>query len=246
MGLLSESDAKKIAALARKYAPIQEELNKIQNALEFADRKSAVLPSKKVKKVLMAKISEDLKSENRIRPEGKSIKFNFNYKYAFAASLTGFLVTCSIALYLNIELNKSHREISQLNAEITSSKTRLAEINTVNQMLNEVVSNSQFERISLNGLQNFPDVKAIAYRKNDQLFVSIGNLPEPPEGMQYQFWAIVDGNPVSAGLFDYESAKNSLTKMQNFNDAVAFAISLEETGGKDSPTAERIYVLGSV
>ncbi|MEL6557770.1 MAG: anti-sigma factor [Bacteroidota bacterium] len=246
MGVLSEDEATKVAALAKKYPPIQEELDRIQDALEFADRKSAVSPSKEVKEAVMASIAKDLRSNESYQPAGKSIKHQFNYKYAFAASLTGFLIACAVALYLNNELNKSNLEISQLNSEITNNKTRLAIINQANQELNEVVSDGEFDRISLKGLQNFPEAEAVAYRKNEQLLVSIGNLPEPPAGMQYQFWAIVDGTPISAGLFDYASAKTSLTTMKNFDEAVAFAISLEEAGGKESPTAERIYVLGNV
>lgn len=246
LGVLSDDEAKKVATLAKKYPPIQEELDKIQNALEFVDRKSAVSPSRQVKKAVMESITKNLRSGGQHQPAGKKIKYQFNYKYAFAASLTGFLMACAVIFYLFNELGKSNREISQLNAEITSSKARFATINQANQELNEVVSDGEFDRIPLEGLQNFPEAEAIAYRKNDQLLVSIGNLPKPPAGMQYQFWAIVDGKPISAGLFDYDLAKISLSEMTNFKNAVAFAISLEEAGGKNSPTTERIYVLGNV
>lgn len=250
MGLLPEEEAKRVVAIAQKYPPIQEELDRIHDILEKADQESGVTPSAHVKSNLFESIkAEDSNREVgtiRKEPKPQTIKPAFNFKYAFAASLTGFLIACSFAIYLNLALNKTNQKISDLNAELMSNQTRLAVINKSCNNLVDISTNNQYNKIALNGLDNYPDASAVAFRSNNRLYVSIGTLPTPPVGMQYQFWAIVDGKPISAGLFDTQADKSMLTEMTDYKNATAFAISLEEMGGKESPTADKIYVIGEV
>jgi anti-sigma-K factor RskA len=62
---------------------------------------------------------------------------------------------------------------------------------------------------------------------------------------QYQLWAIVDGKPVDAGVFDGNLA--GLLKMKNIPiGAVKFAVTVEPRGGKESPTLSTMQVIGDV
>jgi len=70
------------------------------------------------------------------------------------------------------------------------------------------------------------------------------SLPKAPEGKQYQVWAIVNGKPVSAGLLDEK--KGVVEPMRIFDQAEAFAITLEKEGGVPSPTFTEMYVMGRV
>jgi anti-sigma-K factor RskA len=72
------------------------------------------------------------------------------------------------------------------------------------------------------------------------VYLVVNNLPKPAADKQYQLWAIVDGKPVDAGVFDIN---NGLMKMKNIPQAQAFAITLEPKGGSATPTMP-IYVLG--
>lgn len=76
------------------------------------------------------------------------------------------------------------------------------------------------------------------------MLLTSAQLPQAPEGFQYQLWAIVDGAPVDAGLLE------GLEDWQNMKDisgeAVAFAITLEPEGGSASPTMEEMVVIGNV
>jgi len=72
------------------------------------------------------------------------------------------------------------------------------------------------------------------------VYLVVNNLPKPADDKQYQLWAIVDGKPVDAGVFDIS---NGLMKMKNIPQAQAFAITLEPKGGSTAPTMP-IYVLG--
>lgn len=75
------------------------------------------------------------------------------------------------------------------------------------------------------------------------VYVVANNLPHPVAGKQYQLWAIVDGVPVDAGVFDL--ANNVMVKLKNIPRAQLFAITLEQQGGSPTPKGP-MYVLGKV
>ncbi len=86
-----------------------------------------------------------------------------------------------------------------------------------------------------------PNSAATVYwdTKSKDVYLLVNNMPAPPTDLQYQLWAIVDGTPVDAGVFDM---KDGIIKMKNIQRAQAFAISLEKKGGSIAPTV--IYMLG--
>jgi anti-sigma-K factor RskA len=81
-----------------------------------------------------------------------------------------------------------------------------------------------------------------------EAYVSVQKLPPPPEGMQYQLWAIAGGKPVDIGMLDNQVVVDG--GMQRVPKAVmaseAFAVSLEKAGGNPTPTADKIYLMGKM
>ena len=62
---------------------------------------------------------------------------------------------------------------------------------------------------------------------------------------QYQLWAIIDGKPVDAGVFDGNFS--GLHKMKEIaKGAVLFAVTVEPRGGKAAPTMDTMQVKGEV
>ena len=68
-------------------------------------------------------------------------------------------------------------------------------------------------------------------------------MPVATTGKQYQLWALVDGAPVDAGVFEID-AGTPMIKMKNIPRAQAFAVTLEPSGGSLKPTMDQMYVLG--
>ena len=81
--------------------------------------------------------------------------------------------------------------------------------------------------------------------KSKDVYLLVNNLPKPAAEKQYQLWAIVDGKPVDAGIFDMNDPLPFI-KMKNIPQAQAFAITLEKRGGSSAPTMEAMYVMGKV
>ena len=76
----------------------------------------------------------------------------------------------------------------------------------------------------------------------------INNLPQPPSEKQYQLWALLDGQPIDLGVFDYDvREKRLLVRMKNVQNAQAFAITLERRGRPNQEKPEgQIYVVGNL
>jgi anti-sigma-K factor RskA len=81
--------------------------------------------------------------------------------------------------------------------------------------------------------------------RTKDVYLAINRLPKPEANQQYQLWAIVDGKPVDAGIFEMTDG-TGMTKMKNIPKAEAFAITLEKKGGSPTPSMDRMYVMGKV
>ena len=81
--------------------------------------------------------------------------------------------------------------------------------------------------------------------ESKEVYLLVNQLPMPVPDKQYQLWAIVDGHPVDAGVFDMD--KNfSFVKLKTIPKAEAFAITLEKKGGSTTPSMDAMYVMGKV
>ena len=79
---------------------------------------------------------------------------------------------------------------------------------------------------------------------SEEVYLSIQNLKELSEANQFQLWAIVDGKPVDAGVFD--SNTEGLQRMKPVSGAVAFAVTIEPRGGNLAPTLETMQAMGNL
>ncbi len=100
--------------------------------------------------------------------------------------------------------------------------------------------------VKLPGVNSSPASLATVYwdSQSKDVYLMVNQLPRPAASdRQYQLWALVDGKPVDAGVFDIG---DGLLKMKNIPRAQAFAITLEKRGGSPSPHLDALYVLGKV
>ncbi|HEY0272768.1 MAG TPA: anti-sigma factor [Chitinophaga sp.] len=105
-----------------------------------------------------------------------------------------------------------------------------------------------FQAIRMLGLRNHEGNVATIYwnAKSQDVYLLSQNLPTPAADKQYQLWAIVDGKPVSAGVFNVGEPAQGLQKMKPVSGAQAFAVTLEKAGGAAAPTLSQMFVMGKV
>jgi anti-sigma-K factor RskA len=265
LGQLSSSEMKAVEEMAAKYPAIKQELNAIELGLEAFAMNMHVKPAahlkNKIKAELFTQESPSIKSDSapkiKISPDTttapdssilRQLKF---YKLAFAASvalLIGSAVLNIILATQSSEMEDSNKELMVQNKEMVDELSMEREKSIA---LNEIwnnVSEPGMQSLTLDGQAIDPTASARVYWNSNtgQVFIYPINLKTPPAGHQYQLWAIVDGVPVDAGVFDVASGIAGIQRMKSFSSASAFAVTLEVEGGSPTPTLEQMYVMGAV
>lgn len=225
---------------------VRAELEAIEIALEAHARSIAKAPPVRVRAAVM----EAIGAENKVRPlmsvpQAPSKRFN----WLAAASIGALLLSAAGNWMQWSEL----RQVRERLAELESERTVLAERMEVQKASltaseNElaVLTDPAIRMVELAGTDNVPKAKARVYWNADQRIVHMGaaSLPAPPEGMQYQLWAIVDGQPVDAGMMPISADGSHLRRMKDIGPAQAFAVTLEKAGGMPAPTLTAMVLIG--
>jgi len=136
--------------------------------------------------------------------------------------------------------SEKNKLASEMEAQKASMKTLADE--------NEWFRKPSLKFIKLEGKAISPksDVIICWDREGKDVMVTYANMPKPPEGKQYQLWAIQDGKPIDLGMIDMNATKKGVAHMKSVAKAQAFAITLEKVGGSASPTLEQMYVFGNI
>jgi len=255
MGLASEEETRILDCIQSNNPEVKQAILDAQNTLEDFASKQAIAPPPALKSAIWAKISEETQTtiefeENVVEPvttplyPSQSMENNKSPLKWFAIAATILLVaSISLNLYFNRTQNDFKEQLATLST--TQKNNELAYQNLKSKW--DLVNNPTIKTIPLLGVEKHPDMKAVVYfqQNSNDVYLALENLPVTPKDQQYQLWAIVDGKPVSLGVFDQDD-KAAVQKMTAVTAAQAFAITLEKRGGVDSPTMENMYVMGKV
>ena len=268
--LPAEERAEVEKALAQ-YPELREELNAIEEGLEGLAMESAVAPPAFLKANILDAVGQrsgsqeirgsgkqgsgDQESGNQDLGGGAKVvpmqpKTNRLWSYVAAASITLTLVTT----YLAVDYRGKWKE-SQLSYEqITQNLELQAEnFNQVKQDLDNleqdfnVLTNADFGRFDMASVVQGQDQFSASVfwnQKTLEAYLSIGTLKTLTQEQQYQLWAIIDGKPVSMGVFDHDA--EGLLKMENVSGVATFAVTIEPRGGSENPTLDAMQVAGNV
>lgn len=172
------------------------------------------------------------------------------------------VAACVVLLVLSTALNfyffRQYKDYSARYADLLASNNQLAANSNVLQAklrsYERDIAIMKDRNISIvpmpgSNVKTSPDANSLATvywdRRTSDVYLLVNHMPEPSTDKQYQLWALVDGKPVDAGVFDTNTG-TALVKMKNISKAQGFAITLEKKGGSPSPTMEQLYVLGNV
>lgn len=135
-------------------------------------------------------------------------------------------------LYVNAQTEFAERE-KALQAQMTAYQQSLNIIRDTNMLV-----------IRMTGVPKYPESMATVYwdKRSKDVFLMVNNLPEPAQGKQYQLWALVNGQPVDAGMLDWKDA-GAIARMKNTPVAQGFAITLEREGGSATPDMDAMHVI---
>ena len=254
LGLASPDDSAEFERMCAAHA----EVRQARNAFEWQLEEKLMLEKQELPRELKSRIFSEIGMQKNEEPRRLPLtkptlipRAGFA-KYVAAASL--ILLGGSILLNLYL-LNQYKKSIAQYK-ELSAIQTQVAGANQVLQtkIVNyekdlNLMKNPLMVIVKLPGMPSSPDPSSMATvywnTESKDVYLLINRLPKPVSDKQYQLWAIVDGKPVDAGIFDMAEGV-SLVKLKNISRAEAFAITLEKRGGSDTPNMDAMYVMGKV
>lgn len=247
LGDLSVIEQQTVEKNLTLYPQLREELEKIEKTQEAFLVKTSVQPRSAVKENIFKAIAS-------IKPKPKVISIHSErtimlWKYAVAASVSLLIVSSLLAYTYYSRWRSTENDLNNL---IAQNQQMAHDYNTVNQRLDkiendiDIINNPSFTRVVMKGTENAPEAMASVYwnTTTNEVYLSIQNMKQLAKENQYQLWAIVDGKPVDAGVFDVDVS--GLLKMKTLSGAAAFAVTVEPRGGKPSPSLETLQVIGNV
>ena len=244
-GRLSDAENAEVAAMAEKHEDVKAEIVSIEKAVISLSYSVAPYLSaenyEKIRQKLIEKHSGVVQMPAR--------KSGMSQYMGWAAAVV-------LLLGLGFQYYKYNEVVQEVEAQ-TIQRSKYEQLLAVTQKDKQQVENTlaivrdKFSRtIQLEGQQVSPESFAKVYVNDNkkEIYVDVAGLPEPPAGKVYQVWALkLDPlTPTSIGVIDNKNENRGILKVENFDEAQAFGITLEPAGGSVSPTLDQLYTLGKV
>ena len=246
-GLLNETENEEVALMAKNNPQINAEIIAIEKAIVALS--SSFSPFHSVAN--FEKIKEKLELKHNQKVIELEPKRNWSQYVGWAAAV--FLLAG-----IGYQYNQNQFTTNQVVQSSTIAKAKLEKDlkalelkNAANETSLAVVRDTKNTVVVLGGQAVAPESSAKAYWNQDTkvVYIDAAGLPEPPQGMVYQVWALKLNplTPTSIGLLDNFNANDQkLFAVNNADQAEAFGITLEPAGGSLTPTMEQLYTLGKV
>jgi hypothetical protein len=238
-GLASSEEKLQVENWVKQYPEVAAELKGIETGLETYAHANAIAPGGEVKERIFAAIHNSAGNKT-ITPvsngstQAKVVSFTSYWKWVAAASIVLLIGSAVMNMMYYNKYDAANKDLKQTQEQLAQEQQRS---NEMREDMNIVHTGLP---VALKGQEVMPDATAKIFWMQDtkEVMVDASSLPDAPAGMQYQFWAIVDGKPENGGMIitNDKGKKYRMQKMKSFGRAEAFAISLEKEGGNPIPT----------
>lgn len=263
LGFTTSVETEEVERLARLHPEVQTEIEEIRSSLEAYAQQFAQTPPTALKDKIWETLEQadapashkrlafDAPAANSVPADRKNelpvqvAPLSFWRTYGVAASFVLLSISLLLNLYLFNQLDQTKNRLLQATVQ-NAQLARQMEVNQAN--YSDLAGALRFYQdpnnqvIHLKGDGKAGDDGMIVFwnRKENQVYLSVRNLPPPPPGKQYQLWAIVDKKPVDAGVFTTQTL--TVQSLKHIAQAQAFAVTLENVGGSLQPTGDILMV----
>ncbi|MFC4144546.1 anti-sigma factor [Pedobacter mendelii] len=268
LGDLSPEEIVQVEEMASRYPEMKNEIAAMEHAIEKYAMQNTVEPSADVELRLFEKLGLNDVEENEVistqpayieepkivRLDGSDGKVR-TLRYALVACVA-LLVVSTVSLFITYnKLGDAHDQIASLNLDKQKFAGVVSKLEYENSGLENMAAmadSQEWATIKMAGQAFSPKSKMKVYWNKKDKSVLINyvamDLPKTDEAHEYQLWALVNGKPVSLGVFGKTDSTDNeaIIKMQTIQQAQAFAVTLEPMGGSVNPTMEKLTVMGGV
>lgn len=261
LGMATDEEARELELLCAQYPELDAAVLSYQMDMERYVSMNAIEPPEGMKEQIWAAIQNEETPVVKVTPvstatSSNTISFNQHQKsgafskMAVAAAVAIIVVSIGMNAYLWNKTKESEQEVAAAKSDqqkmLDANKTYQQQLAQVHDDM-QLLLNPSVKSMVLAGVGNHTGVNAMLLwdTKSKEVYLSLKDMPPPPNGKQYQLWAIVDGKPVDAGVYALDS-KEAMQKMKVIPSAQMFAITIENAGGSPTPTLDQMVVAGKV
>ncbi|HEY9186061.1 MAG TPA: anti-sigma factor [Salegentibacter sp.] len=247
-GALSEKENEEVFKIMLQYPEVQEEVLKIESSIVALTSAASPSDSKHLFSAVKSKLGLDNNHPGTI-PLKRTRPSWIAYTGWAAALVIGFTLWWTVN---EINLLKEQIQVVETNNELMEEQIEKANSDLAEaKNLITVLRNKDIITVPLEGQAVSPDAYAKVYwnKKAGNIYLDAQGLPEPPRGKVYQVWSLklTPLSPTSLGTIDdFKTDDNKIFTIPNPNDSEAFGITLEPTGGSETPTMEQLFTIGIV
>lgn len=259
LGLASQPEREEFERMCNAYPEVNAARDAFEAELEAHALANATgVPADLKSRVLAAVDADKLVSPSQapvlpMTPKAGKTVAMFAWQRSFAAAAVVLLL---ISTALNFYFFNKYRSYNDKYEQLLASQTELAANNQIMQtrLLDyertiDHMKDPKMFIVKMPANPKGPDPTSLTTVYWDtvskDVYLTVNQLPRPSDDEQYQLWAMVDGKPVDAGVFELKEGP-ALMKMKNIPRAEAFAVTLEKKGGSPVPHMDKLYVIGKV
>lgn len=248
-GALSEKENAEVYEMIQQHPELLSEIEAIEKTVSSLTSSVAPKEIKASFKNLLIRMLQEKETPTKVIPISTP-KNNWITYTGWAASLI-IGGTLLFAVLNNNSLNEalqvSQNETQQFESQLEETTSKLENSET----LLASIRDKNVITVPLDGQAVAPDAYAKVYwnKENQEIFVDMQGLPDPPEGKVYQLWSLKLNplSPTSLGTVDdFMTDANKIFRVANPNESQAFGITLEPEGGSASPSLDQLYTLGAI
>lgn len=262
MGALPQEEAQEVTEAVARHPELRAELAAISHALQAIAPVEGKGPSLELREKLLASLPDSSSAtlpQKQTSSGGKIVPIEGAFsptsstsrtgRYLLAASFIGFLLSASAAIWFWSEWKSTEEHLADAVDLIERTTTSYQQTEQELRTLRDYHSHQV--RMTSAGDKS-PGALAIVYwnPETKEVYLDPALMPALPQGHQYQLWAIADGDPVDAGVFDpADSTKGQmpgLQRMKNVHEVKVFAVTVEPHGGSETPTLSTMTVSGQI
>jgi anti-sigma-K factor RskA len=259
LGQLTDHENEEVEEMCEKHPEIKAEISAIEIALESYALENAIQPSSTLGDKILAQLNNE-ETAHKIKTKVLPLYNNVNdvrikaLRYALAACIALLVVSAATLFSLFNKLNTAQQQIVSLSTQKeqfvkTVSKLKFDKAGMENRIA--MTETNEWSTIRLAGVKDSPKAKMLVYwnKNNRSILINYAaiDLPKTDQAHEYQLWAMVDGKPVSLGVFSaHENATDAVRQMETIEKAQAFAVTIEPMGGSTNPTMEKMVVMGAI
>ncbi|RZL45882.1 MAG: anti-sigma factor, partial [Pedobacter sp.] len=240
LGQLTATENKEVEVMANKHPEVKAEITAIELAMEAYALEHAISPSAELGDKIFDEITGSTTTKDpKIIPLYKDATDSKVRALRVALVACVALLVISVAALLSVynKLNTAQEQIATLstnNEQFARTVNKLEFENSGMENRIAMTETDEWTTVKLAGVAASPKANMLVYwnKKNKNILINhvAMDLPKTDKTHEYQLWALVDGKPVSLGVFG-ENAKESVQQMVTVQKAQAFAVTIEPMGG---------------